>query len=149
MRVMEWFFGFHAPATLDDLRAGASLRTVFGHVEAWGYTCDSTWIFFDPRGGGTRMLITHLHDEVEDQLWAKHETCREILRYTPDDRKLRVPLHFGMNCASQCGHLVGIRAFAPWGLRRMLLENGAEIVHVQTQGRPGSESGAEAAAADC
>ncbi|MBT9385480.1 hypothetical protein KM176_16520 [Pseudooceanicola sp. CBS1P-1] len=138
MKVLEWYFGFHAPASLRDLRAGASLRTIFGHVEAWGYTADDTWIFFDPRGAGTRILITHLHDEVEDQMVARLETCQLILKIAPDDRQLRVPLHLGMNCASQCAHLVGRRAFGPGGLRRMLLKNGAEIIH-DTERRPGGK----------
>ncbi|MBR9765359.1 MAG: hypothetical protein GYB53_18025 [Rhodobacteraceae bacterium] len=138
MKILQWYFGFYAPAGVKDLRAGASWRSIFGHVDAWGYTCDDTWLFFDPRGAGSRVLVTHLHDEVEDLLVARFSTCREILRFTPDDRELLAPLHLGMNCASQCAHLVGRRAFAPWSLRRMLLKNGAEIIH-ETQGRPRRE----------
>lgn len=117
---MIWFFGFHSPAR-------HSLWARLGHVEAWACTIDETWVFFDPRMKGTRMFITHLHDEVMDALTLRHAACDEILRYHGAD-EFTVPNVLPMTCATQCGALVGIRAWTPWGLKRKLLAKGAESV---------------------
>tara|TARA_R110000868_G_scaffold237132_9_gene491614 strand:- start:25305 stop:25694 length:390 start_codon:yes stop_codon:yes gene_type:complete len=128
MKILEWYFGFHAPLPLRDVRSLETFCMAFGHVEAWGYTMDDTWMFFDPRRGGTMIRVTHLHDEVNAMLVARLELCERVLKFTPDDRTLRFPPVFPMNCAQQCGHLVGMRAFSLGGLARMLLRNGAEQV---------------------
>jgi len=145
--ILEWYFGFHPPAGLTELRAGASFRAIFGHVEAWGYTADRTWMFFDPRGAGTRIRITHHMEEVEETMARRFATCQTILKIAPTGREYRLPLFPPMNCATQCAHLVGLRAFTPAGLRRTLLANGAELIY-GTEGRPRSEEGTREGAAD-
>lgn len=139
MNLLAVYFGFHPPAGLTELRAGASFRAIFGHVEAWGFTEDRTWMFFDPRGAGTRIRITHHHDDVTELMAARFATCRTILKIEPTGREYRFPLFPPMNCATQCAHLVGLRAFTPAGLRRTLLANGAETIYDTERGPRGEE----------
>lgn len=144
MKLVEVYFGFH---DRDTLRAAWRKRswTFFGHVEAWGYTRDGTWAFLDPAAAGSTLLVTHHADEVDDLLAARFEVCVSILRVAPPERKLRHPLHPTMNCASQCAHLVGLRAYSPWGLRRMLLANGAvEVQDARSEGERECAGGAPA-----
>lgn len=145
--ILCWYFGFHAPAGFTDLRRGASFRAILGHVEAWGYTADDTWLFIDPRGAGTRIRVTHLHDEVEEAMAGRFATCQSILKIAPTSREYAVPFFPPMNCAVQCAHLVGLRAFTPAGLRRTLLRNGAEVIY-DAERRPGREEGPDARAPD-
>jgi len=133
VHTIEYFFGFHKPASLADIRQGASVFSSFGHVEAWGYTIDNTWWFFDPGRKSTKLLITHLHDEVEELLAHKFTLCREVLRVEKTN-EFPIPFHLPMNCVTQCAGLVGLRAFSPNGFRRKLLRNNAEVIH-GTEGR--------------
>lgn len=128
---VEIYFGFHAP---KPLWRGGTPYQMFGHVEAWGYTRDNTWFFFDPGRHSSQLHITHRYDEVELLLAQKHTVCAEIYR-TSDEQQFSVPIHFSMNCVTQCAALVGIRAFTPKGFRRKLLKNNAEKIH-GTEGRP-------------
>ncbi len=135
----EIYFAFHRPVTWQELRDGESWWRIFGHVDAFGYTIDETWFFFEPGRKGTTLNITHMHEEVETRLqdmWARSELIlslktRQMLKFPP----------FGpINCVSQCAALVGMRAFTPWGLKRKLLANNAKVIHGQaTQGRSGRE----------
>ena len=146
MNVIEWYFGFYPKARIGEIVHGkSSWRSLFGHVEAWGYTEHDTWVFIDPRGAGTRVRVTHMHDDVLDMITVRFELCQTILKMPAADGNIRWPIFPPMNCAGQSAHLVGLRAFSPDGLRRMLLRKGAEIVHA-TQGRPGSSETAEAPA---
>lgn len=139
MNLLTVYFGFHPPAGLTELRSGASFRAIFGHVEAWGFTEDRTWMFFDPRGAGTRIRITHHHDDVTELMARRFEVCQTILKIAPTGREYRLPLFPPMNCATQCAHLVGLRAFTPAGLRRTLLANGAETIYAAERGHRGEE----------
>lgn len=123
MLSVEYFFGFHAPKGLreDPLR-------IWGHVEAWGYTLDDTWWFFDPGRRQTQIIITHQYEEVNQILACKFDSCREILSIKSTE-KFRRPLHMPMTCATQCSALIGIRAFTPEGFRRKLLARNAEVIH--------------------
>lgn len=129
MNLVEIFFAFHPPVPISEIRSRREdWRCIFGHVEAYGYTVDETWLFFDPQGIGSTIRITHLHDEVIDRLASIRSTATLILSFKPDGRKFRVPIHPPMTCATQCGALAGRRAWTPWGLRRMLLRDGAEVI---------------------
>lgn len=144
--ILEWFIGFHAPAFRNYLGAIYPMGW-FGHVEAWGYTIDDTWMFFDPQGTGTRIVITHHHDDVLDQLAARHSLCDTILRVQNTARPL-FPLYPPMTCATIVGHMIGQRAFTPSGLKRKLLANGAEIVHENAEGRSSRQGGETAGTPD-
>ena len=135
--MIEWFFGFHAP-----WRNPAGW---FGHCEAWGYTIDDTWLFLDPQARGSRIIVTHHHDDVLALLEARFARCRTIVRVPAGEPEFWLPLHGPMTCAAICGHLVGLRALLPATLLRKLLANGAEVVHGYAKGRePGRPSGAGA-----
>ena len=133
--IVEWFVGFH-PRYLRALSGILTMTGLWGHCEIWGYTVDDTWIFIDPQGsGGTRVVVTHLYDEVMAQLEARHNLCETILKLPAEGEFSFLPVFPPMTCASIVGHILGIRAFTPAGLKRKLLRKGAEIVH-DTQGRP-------------
>lgn len=129
MNLVEIFFAFHPPVPIRDLRTRREdWRCIFGHVQAYGYTIDENWLFFDPQGVGAHISVAHLHDEVLDRLASIRSTANLILSFRPDGRKFRVPIHPPMTCATQCGALIGRRAWTPSGLRRMLLRDGAEVI---------------------
>lgn len=134
--IREWFFGFHGPAL-------KSPALWFGHCEAWGYTDEETWLFLDPQGRGTKIVVTHLFDEVSIQLQARLELCDLILAYRPEPRDFMLPVHGQMTCAAICGSLVGIRALLPSTLRRRLLAKGAEVLH-EAEGRSPRQGSAPA-----
>lgn len=139
--MIEWYVGFYAPSFRNHL-GQVSPMAWFGHVELWGYTADDTWMFFDPQGTGTRILITHHHDDVIDQLTARHTLCDTIFRLTPRDHAL-FPIFPPMTCATIIGHILGLRAFTPKGLKRKLAAIGAEVIHEVTtrgSGRQGGEA---------
>lgn len=141
MNVIEWFVAFYRPVPLRDIVRGRdSLRCIFGHVAAYGYTADDTWVFFDPEAAGTSLLITHHHDEVVDLIARHRATADLIVKLTPDGRKYRVPLHPPMNCVTQCAALLGRRAYSPAGFRRMLLREGAEVIHENAERRSRRQS---------
>lgn len=136
--ILEWYVGFHAP-----VRAWS--WTVFGHVEAWGYTRDATWLFFDPQAIGTKIYVTHHADEVDELMARRMEACATIYKLAPPQTKIRLPFHPTMNCVTQTAHLLGLRAYSPWGFRRILLAHGAkELVYelADIAGRPPDQAGA-------
>lgn len=140
MSIKTYYVGFWPRVPLFPLRR-RSIREwwgLFGHVEAWGVTEQNTWFFFDPQADGTRLVIDHRHEPVEDMLAERFALCSEILRVKPFHGGLRLPLHPTMTCASQVAHLFALRAFTPWGLRRILLAHGAEVIHGNegAEGRP-------------
>lgn len=116
----------------------------FGHVEIWGYTDDETWLFIDPQGTGTKVLVIHRYEDVMDQLNARFSLCDLILRVPASSAKPMFPIHLPLNCASLVGHMVGVRAFAPAGLRRKLLAKGAEVVHENPERRSSGQGSAGA-----
>ena len=121
MNLEEVWVGFHPPSR-------EPLTSFLGHVEAWGYTADETWVFVNPEHDSLKITALHRLDDVEAEMARLFHACRLILRTRPG-RALRVPLFPPMTCAGVCGHLVGLRAWTPWGLRAQLLRAGAEIVH--------------------
>lgn len=129
MHAVKTFFVFHERPDFELLwRCPSQVWSTFGHVSAYGFTRDDTWFFFDPRRTGTRMVITHHHDEIEAQMVEVFATAKEI--YATDHRgELMLPSLLPMTCVAQCAHLIGIRAFTPSGFRRKLAEIGAEPVH--------------------
>lgn len=133
--IVQWFIGFHS----RHVRSAAGSLTftgLWGHCEIWGYTIDDTWVFIDPQGvKGTRILVTHLYDEVMAQIEARWTLCETILTVPAGTETAFFPVFPPMTCATVVGHMLGVRAFTPSGLKRKLLRKGAEIVH-ETQGRP-------------
>lgn len=127
MNIIQWYFGFHTPCR--PLAKDFSWYGVLGHVEAFGYTKDDTWLFFDPQGRGSEIRITHLHDEVEELMTDRYAMCETILRIAPPSDKLIIPLRGPTTCVSQCAGLLGWRAYTPSGFHRKLLKNGAEVIH--------------------
>lgn len=117
-----FYFVFHHRPSIAHIRSGeASWTQYFGHVEAMGYTIDDTWFFYDPARYRTKLLITHLYDEVEEIMGEKFSRAREVIKIEATGR-FAFPLHFPMNCVTQCAALVGIRAFTPNGFRKRLLQ---------------------------
>lgn len=143
MNIHEWYFGFHDRGSLIDIARGReSVTTMFGHVEAWGYTIDGTWLFFDPRGRHTIIEITHLYEEILDFGQERFMRCREILKIGHRTDRITYPMiRPHLHCGTQCAALLGWRAYTLRGFRRMLLENGAEIVHERSEGRSSGEGG--------
>ena len=140
--MIEVYFGFHAPS-LRNMEGRIDPRLWLGHCEMWGYNADMTWLFIDPRGIGTAVLVEHRRDEVGDQIQARFETCRTILRWNLPMTPFRIPIFGPMNCAAICGSFVGLRALSPAGLERKLRRAGAEVIHdaerePQGQGGPPS-----------
>ena len=128
MLITDYYFAFHLPATWAEMRAGASITSYFGHVEAFGCTIDDTWFFFDPNSKETELRITHLYDEVNDLMAEKFSMAHEVIRISTS-QKFHSPLHLPMNCVTQCAALVGIRAFTPKAFRRKLLMNNGVLIH--------------------
>lgn len=140
------YVGFYRPVSLREAWRRRDFSLIFGHVEAWGCTEDDTWWFLDARGAGTLLTIEHRHDEVDLHLWARFECCDLILRVGHEPEPFRWPIHLTMTCASQVGHLLGVRAYLPSTLRRRLLARNAEVVH-DTERGPEGEAGPRAGAA--
>lgn len=134
--ILEWYVGFYNGAIRNHKRRLYPYGW-FGHVEIWGYTEHDTWLFFDPQGQGTKIILTHFHDDVMDQLNARHCLCDTILRLPNGMQKPMVPVYPPMTCASIVGHMLGVRAFTPRGLKAKLLAIGAEVIHENAQGRSG------------
>lgn len=141
MEVLMWSIVFHRPTCVRRvIRREESWRCLMGHVSAYGYTADENWVFYNPEGSGTTLLIAHRHDDVIDLIARTRSTAALILRMAPTGRRYRVPIFPPMTCAVQVSSLLGVRAFTPPGLRRTLLRQGAEIIHAdaeRTQGREG------------
>lgn len=129
--IREWFFGFHDPVMKEP-------AMWFGHVEVWGFTEDETWMFMDPQGKGTKIVVAHKYEEVSAQIGARLSLCDLILSYKTD-KEFSIPVHGIMTCANICGSLVGIRALVPSTLRRRLLAQGAEVIH-EAEGRSRRQS---------
>jgi hypothetical protein len=128
--VDEIYFAFHRPATIREVARGECSWTMFlGHVEAFGYTIDETWFFFDPGRSLTSLKITHIHDEVEALLKDRFDRAEIVYRLPFEPSEFRYPLHFSMNCVTQCAALIGRRAFTPRGFQRILRESNAEVIH--------------------
>lgn len=130
MDIVEIYFAFHRPATIGEVLTGkTSIRSIFGHVEAFGYTIDDTWFFYDPSGTHSKLLITHLHDEVQTLLAERFNRSETVFRMRHDPDYYALPIHGPMNCVTQCAALIGWRAFTPRGFRMRLLKSNAEVVH--------------------
>lgn len=146
--MVEWFIAFFPRARLRDvLRGRDSWRALFGHVEAYGYTVDDTWVFYRPAGSGTRIEVTHLHDEVVDRIASIRTTATTVF-LAPPRRDYRLPLFPPMNCATQVAALIGRRAYSPAGLARILRHENAEIIWEKAretpEGRSSRQGGAPA-----
>jgi len=132
--MIEWFVGFHRPS-FRNAKGRIDPQCWFGHVEIWGYNKDDTWLFIDPQAKGTKIVMTHLYDDVMAHLEARHILCELILKLPAEPDTGLIPVHGPMTCATIVGHILGVRAFAPAGLRRKLLANGAEVVHGEAERR--------------
>lgn len=147
MEVIRWSFAFYRAVSLREISTRRQdWRCVFGHVSAYGYTADENWLFYDPMGQGTQIRVVHRHDEVLDQIAAIYAAAEEVLSIEPTGRKYRLPLHPPMTCVTQCAALVGLRAYTPWGFRKMLLREGAEVIFQNENAERGSEGQGSAAA---
>ena len=130
MDIVEIYFAFHRKATLKELiKRETPLLSALGHVEAFGYTIDNTWFFYDPGSLHTKLLITHLHDEIEKLVTERFQKAETVLRIKHDPAYFKAPLHGPMNCVTQCAALIGWRAFTPWGFRKRLLASNAEVAN--------------------
>ncbi len=132
--IEEFYVGFHRPA-FRNLQGRIDPRLWLGHCEIWGYTAEGTWLFLDPQSSGTKIVVTHLHDDVRDNLHARYTLCESILRMKADEPEFPFPLHLPLTCASLVGSMTGVRALLPATLKRKLLAKGAEVVHEQAEGR--------------
>lgn len=145
MNLATIYFGFHAPGFRNHT-GKIDPRRWFGHVEVWGHTDDSDWVFIDPASVGMKISVLHRHDDVLDALTIRHNACDCIMRLPGQTPSFRLPLHGMMTCASIAGQIVSVRALFPGTLKAKLLAKGAEIIH-ETKGtsrRSGSESTARA-----
>lgn len=131
-------------AVFDEPKWGIG---IFGHVQVCGVTDDDDWFFYNPSKKGGDLDIVYRKEQVELYL-AVTFSDRLVLRVKsvgPGTNPI-MPL---MSCASIAAHMLGFRAFTPWGLKRQLLRNGAEVItDGRTQRKQGSEGLAVARAAD-
>jgi hypothetical protein len=135
--VSRWYFAFHAPSK-------ESLWHRLGHVDAFGMSDTGVWIFLYPERQRFRVMVAK-EDQAIDTLFAHALHVAEVIRYE-HPTELTLPAFGPYTCASFCGHLVGIRAFTPWGLKRTLLRNGGVSLNEKQahSGRP--DDGAAASA---
>jgi hypothetical protein len=129
-----WYFAFYG--TERDPRSW------FGHVDMWGFDPDTdSWVFLSPSYSSMPVEVTHIAEEVDALFAARLSLARHVLRYDRAAVKNALPPVTVQTCASICGHVVGLRAFTPWGLRRKLLANGAEVLNIETsEGRSSGKS---------
>jgi hypothetical protein len=139
MKLERVYVGFHKPG-FRNAEGQIDPRCWMGHCEAWGYTCDDTWLFLDPAGAGMRVRVMHRYEDVMDHLYDRFARCELILSVPGTDPNFRIPLHGLMTCASVCGQMVGKRALFVGSLKRKLLRNGAEIVHSEKPESPQGRS---------
>lgn len=119
MHVIEWYVGLQKPHYNN-------IAGIFGHVTAWGYTMDDTWVFLCLNRKRFDMTITHINEEVTWLIAQQLEASEVVLKIEPASQP-RIPI-LPMTCAAVVGHLVGIRAWTPKALKRKLLARNAEIV---------------------
>lgn len=145
MNLATLYFGFHKPGFRNE-HGRIDPRCWFGHVEVWGHTEDSDWVFIDPAGAGMTITVLHHHDDVVDALTHRHTFCDSILRLPGQPPCFRLPLHGLMTCASIAGQIASVRALFPCTLKAKLLRKGAEVIHARenTSRGPGSTSAARA-----
>jgi hypothetical protein len=134
--LVEIYVGFHPPSR-------ESMATIFGHVEAWGYTDDQTWVFIDPCRARTTVTAVHRHDQVEEMLAYRFAACSEIWR-TSKVRDMRLPPLVPLTCIGVVGTMIGCRAFTFRGLRGKLRKIGAEKIHARPKGRSRGQEGTPA-----
>lgn len=120
MNVHQWYVIFHKPEM-------KSPRKWFGHVGVCGYTLDNTWFFMDPTFDGFDLDIVHRHETVERYLECAFGD--NLVLKIRNRRPMKFHLLPMMNCATIIAYMLGHRAFTPWGLKRKLLRNGAEVIH--------------------
>lgn len=138
MNIQQWYIAFHPPARRPLLR-------IFGHVEIFGHNGDNTWVFIDPQRAGSKIEVLHRHDDVERALLERFCSL-EVWGYEPGQPR-RLPLHLTVNCATICSYHIGLRAYSPASLRRILRKNGARKItdgSQQTQGERREPQGAGA-----
>lgn len=144
--INQWWVAFYRPRFRNHL-GKIDPRVWLGHCEIYGCDNDSSWIFMDPKGEGLSARVVFKHQDVLDELAARHELADLILKAGPVQPFL-LPLHMQMTCASVCGAVLGIRAWLPSTLRRKMLRNGAEVINEKSRGRLGRPSGADQGASD-
>lgn len=140
MNLATLYFGFFDPGFRNH-QGRIDPRCWFGHVEVWGHTDDSDWVFIDPAGAGMKITVLHHHDDVVDALTWRMNACDLILRLPGQAPCFMLPLHGLMTCASIAGQIASVRALFPRTLKAKLLAKGAEVIHEKqsASGRPGSE----------
>lgn len=118
--VVRWYFAFHERDWSDPW-------SIMGHVDAFGMTDTGIWVFLYPQRRGFKIMVCK--DEAAiDTLFADALYHAHVIRYDHPGELTLPPLTI-YSCAAVCGHLVGIRAFTPKGLKRKLLRNGAEAIN--------------------
>jgi hypothetical protein len=139
------YFGFHTAGFRNE-HGRIDPRCWFGHVEVWGHTHDSDWVFIDPAGAGMKITVLHHHDDVVDALTWRMNACDSILRLPGQAPSFTLPLHGLMTCASIAGQIASVRALLPHTLKAKLLRKGAEVIHEKqdTERGPGCESATRA-----
>lgn len=122
MNIHEWYVVFTPPSL-------KSVFSMFGHVTLCGYAFDqtsTTWLFYDPAWKGADVKILYRHDEVTKAASSMFSRGT-VLRIENQGNRV-APIWPMMNCATIVAHMIGYRAFTPWGLKRQLLRNGAEVI---------------------
>jgi len=137
MTPKEWFFFFHHPSRIGNcIRRKDSWLAILGHVQAACYNEDLTWMFIDPAGARTKVWLTHHFDEVEALLDFRIAHARATYWIAPMEGGISFPaLRPHNNCVTICASFLGLRAYTPWGLERMLVAHGAEKVDAEAKVR--------------
>jgi len=137
------YFGFFDPGFRNH-HGRIDPRCWFGHVEVWGHTEDSDWVFIDPAGAGMKITVLHHHDDVVDALTWRMNACDLILRLPGQPPSFMLPLHGLMTCASIAGQIASVRALLPSTLKAKLLAKGAEVINEKSKGTSRRSSGESA-----
>lgn len=125
--MIKWYFAFYPPAL--PFTEGGSFYSMCGHVKAFGYNKDNTWLFFDPRHDRSVIQIAHRPEEIKDLMAECLEDAEVVLRIPAPSTGLINPYRGPFTCVSQCAALMGWRAYTLRGFQRKLRANGAKVIH--------------------
>lgn len=108
------------------------LRPGFRHCYALSWYADQErWVEFNPSRTGTVIRLWR-EEEIAPRLARLLDEASVVLRVASRSNRLNAPL-FAF-CTAEVKALLGVRSWAwtPFGLYRVLLRRGAEVVHTKS-----------------
>lgn len=142
--IRAWFVSFHTTSR----RWWAPLVGRYKHVAAFGYSeACRTWVWLDFGMAATKVLLLPAGAAAESLLGALTADA-SVLRMEASGRELRA-VTGGAWCVTAVKCLLGLRggALRPDGLWRLMVANGATIVHARSPRTAGAGPAAASPAA--